>query len=88
SLAAGHLTLVPQLREALTRRGRDDIMIVAGGVIPPQDYAALFEAGASAVFGPGTVVSDAAVKLVRALAERLGIILEKTSLPEPVSAHR
>jgi methylmalonyl-CoA mutase len=75
SLAAGHLTLVPQLREELTRLGRDDIMIVAGGVIPPQDYAALFEAGASAVFGPGTVVSDAAIKLVRALADRLGISL-------------
>jgi methylmalonyl-CoA mutase len=76
SLAAGHLTLVPQLREELTRLGRDDIMIVAGGVIPPQDYPALFEAGASAVFGPGTVVSDAAAKLVRALAERLDISLD------------
>ena len=75
SLAAGHLTLVPQLREELTRLGRDDIMIVAGGVIPPQDYPALFEAGASAVFGPGTVVSDAAARLVRALAERLDITL-------------
>jgi methylmalonyl-CoA mutase len=80
SLAAGHLTLVPQLREALTRLGREDIMIVAGGVIPPQDYPALFEAGASAVFGPGTVVSDAAGKLVRALAERLGIYLENATV--------
>jgi methylmalonyl-CoA mutase len=75
SLAGGHLTLVPQLRDELARRGREDILIVAGGVIPPQDYPALFEAGAAAVFGPGTVVGDAAVKLIRVLAERLGITL-------------
>jgi len=75
SLAAGHLTLVPQLREELARHGRDDIMIVAGGVIPPQDYDALYKAGATAVFGPGTVVSDAAEKLIRGLADRLGISL-------------
>jgi methylmalonyl-CoA mutase len=73
SLAAGHLTLVPQLRDELTRLGRDDIMIVAGGVIPPQDYQALYDAGASAVFGPGTVIGEAAVKLIRELAQRLGI---------------
>jgi methylmalonyl-CoA mutase len=77
SLAAGHLTLIPQLREELARLGREDILIVAGGVIPPQDYPALFEAGAAAVFGPGTVISDAAVKLIRALAERLDITLEE-----------
>ncbi|MEQ8786874.1 MAG: methylmalonyl-CoA mutase [Pirellulaceae bacterium] len=76
SLAAGHLTLVPQLRQELDRLGREDMMIVAGGVIPPQDYDALYEAGASAVFGPGTVISDAAVKLLRALAERLDIPLD------------
>jgi methylmalonyl-CoA mutase len=76
SLAAGHLTLIPQLRDELARRGREDIMIVAGGVIPPQDYPALFEAGAAAVFGPGTVVGDAAAKLVRALADRLGVCLD------------
>jgi methylmalonyl-CoA mutase len=75
SLAAGHLTLVPQLRDELAKLGREDIMIVAGGVIPPQDYPALYEAGASAVFGPGTVIGDAAAKLVRALAERLGLEL-------------
>jgi methylmalonyl-CoA mutase len=75
SLAAGHLTLVPQLREELARHGREDIMIVAGGVIPPQDYDALYKAGAAAVFGPGTVVSDAAEKLIRGLADRLGISL-------------
>jgi methylmalonyl-CoA mutase len=77
SLAAGHLTLVPQLRDELARRGREDIMIVAGGVIPPQDYPALFEAGAAAVFGPGTVVADAAARLIRELAERLELQLEK-----------
>jgi methylmalonyl-CoA mutase len=75
SLAAGHLTLVPQLREELSKHGREDIMIVAGGVIPPQDYDALYKAGATAVFGPGTVVSDAAEKLIRSLADRLGLSL-------------
>ena len=75
SLAAGHLTLVPQLRQELARLGRDDIMIVVGGVIPPQDYAALHEAGAAAVFGPGTVIGEAAAQLVRVLAGQLGINL-------------
>src|SRR5690606_7409551 len=69
SLAAGHLTLVPALRDELARLGRDDILIVAGGVIPPDDYPALYEAGAVAVFGPGTVISDAAEKLLNELAE-------------------
>ena len=63
SLAAGHLTLVPALRAALAELGRADIMIVVGGVIPPQDYDALREAGASAIFGPGTVIADAAIDL-------------------------
>ena len=54
SLAAGHLTLVPELKAALEKEGRGDIMIVVGGVIPPADYPALFAAGAKAVFGPGT----------------------------------
>ena len=76
SLAAGHLTLVPQLREELARLGREDIMIAVGGVIPPQDYQALFAAGASAVFGPGTVIGEAAAKLVRELANRLDISLD------------
>jgi methylmalonyl-CoA mutase len=75
TLAAGHLTLVPQLREELAKRGRDDILIVAGGVIPPQDYPALYEAGAAAVFGPGTVISEAAAALLHLLAERLGLTL-------------
>jgi methylmalonyl-CoA mutase len=79
TLAAGHLTLVPQLRHELAELGRADIMIVVGGVIPPQDYPALYEAGASAVFGPGTVIGDAAAKLLRALAERLDIPLEEAA---------
>ncbi|ATE57265.1 MULTISPECIES: methylmalonyl-CoA mutase [Actinosynnema] len=72
SLAAGHLTLVPALREALAGLDRDDIMIVVGGVIPPQDFAALREAGASAIFPPGTVIAEAAADLLRELSARLG----------------
>jgi methylmalonyl-CoA mutase len=64
SLAAGHLTLVPALRDALAEQGRSDIMIVVGGVIPEQDFEALKEAGASAIFPPGTVISDAAEELL------------------------
>jgi len=76
SLAAGHLTLVPQLRRELVALDREDIMIVAGGVIPPEDREALFDAGAAAVFGPGTVIGEAAVKLLRDLADRLGFNLD------------
>jgi methylmalonyl-CoA mutase len=76
SLAAGHLTLVPALRAALAELDRSDIMIVVGGVIPPQDYAALRESGASAIFGPGTVIADAAIDLIRELAERHGLDLQ------------
>ncbi|MCJ2123898.1 methylmalonyl-CoA mutase [Methylobacterium sp. J-077] len=72
SLAAGHLTLVPELKAALTEQGRDDVMIAIGGVIPPGDYDALVAAGASAIFPPGTVIAEAAVKLIRALNDRLG----------------
>jgi methylmalonyl-CoA mutase len=72
SLAAGHLTLVPALRDELVALGRDDIMIVVGGVVPPGDYDALRAAGASAIFGPGTVIADAAADLVRALSEAHG----------------
>ena len=72
SLAAGHLTLVPALRDALEQVGRPDIMIVVGGVIPPGDFDELYAAGATAIFPPGTVIADAAVGLVRKLAERLG----------------
>ncbi len=72
SLAAGHLTLVPALRDALAAAGRGDIMIVVGGVIPPQDVEALHAAGAAAVFPPGTVIPDAAQDLLTALATALG----------------
>jgi methylmalonyl-CoA mutase len=64
SLAAGHLTLVPQLRAELDKLGRPDILVVVGGVIPPQDYDRLIEAGATAVFGPGTVISEAALAIL------------------------
>ena len=72
SLAAGHLTLVPELKAALTAQGRDDIMIVVGGVVPPQDYDALKAAGAEAIFPPGTVIADAAQELLAKLNHRLG----------------
>jgi methylmalonyl-CoA mutase len=72
SLAAGHLTLVPELRAALEAEGRGDIMIVVGGVIPPADYPALFEAGAKAVFGPGTNIAEAAADLLVKLNVALG----------------
>ena len=72
SLAAGHLTLVPALREALEDQGRSDIMIVIGGVIPPQDYPALYEAGAKAIFGPGTPIAEAAIDLLKKLGSSAG----------------
>jgi len=72
SLAAGHLTLVPELRDELAALGRDDIMIVVGGVVPPDDVGELVAAGAAAVFGPGTVIGEAAERLVRELADRRG----------------
>ncbi len=71
SLAAGHLTLVPELRAELAALGREDITIVVGGVIPPADHRALKEAGAAAVFGPGTVIAEAAVDLLGKLAAAL-----------------
>ncbi|MHB1138731.1 MAG: methylmalonyl-CoA mutase [Microthrixaceae bacterium] len=72
SLAAGHLTLVPELKAALAELGRPDIMIVVGGVIPPQDYDELLAAGAVAVFPPGTVIHEAAADLLDELAAQLG----------------
>ncbi len=72
SLAAGHLTLVPALKKALDEAGRGDVMIVVGGVIPPQDYDAVHAAGASAIFPPGTVIAEAAEKLLKDLNRRLG----------------
>ena len=71
SLAAGHLTLVPQLREALAEQGREDIMIIVGGVIPPQDFDALREAGAAAIYPPGTVIAESAVEMLEKLTEQL-----------------
>jgi methylmalonyl-CoA mutase len=71
SLAAGHLTLVPALRKALDDLGRNDIMIAVGGVIPPQDYDALYRSGASCIFGPGTVITKAAKDLLAELERRL-----------------
>ncbi|MFG1876229.1 methylmalonyl-CoA mutase [Sphaerisporangium sp. NPDC049003] len=72
SLAAGHLALVPELRDRLAALGRDDIVIVVGGVIPPGDFDALRAAGAAAIFPPGTVIADAALDLLRDLSGRLG----------------
>jgi methylmalonyl-CoA mutase len=69
SLAAGHKTLVPQVIEELKKLGREDIMVIVGGVIPHQDYQYLYDAGAVAVFGPGTVIPEAAIKM-------LGILIE------------
>jgi methylmalonyl-CoA mutase len=70
SLAAGHLTLVPALRKALEALGRGDIMVVVGGVIPPQDYPELYAAGAKAIFGPGTPIADAAIDLLQKLGAK------------------
>jgi methylmalonyl-CoA mutase len=69
SLAAGHKTLVPQVIEELKKYGREDIMVIVGGVIPKQDYQFLFDAGAVAVFGPGTKISDTAIKILEILID-------------------
>jgi methylmalonyl-CoA mutase len=69
SLAAGHKTLVPQVIEELKKYGREDIMVVVGGVIPAQDYQFLFDKGAVAVFGPGTKISEAAIKILEILIQ-------------------
>jgi methylmalonyl-CoA mutase len=71
SLAAGHLTLVPALRQQLDQLGRPDILVVAGGVIPPNDHEALYEAGAAAIFGPGTVIPEAAKALLEQLLQQI-----------------
>jgi len=73
SLAAGHRTLVPQLIAELKAHKRSDIMVVVGGVIPPQDYDFLYKIGVAAVFGPGTVIPEAAERILRALEERLSL---------------
>ncbi|MBN1651967.1 MAG: methylmalonyl-CoA mutase [Bacteroidales bacterium] len=67
SLAAGHKTLVPKVIEELKKQGREDILVIVGGVIPPQDYQFLYDAGAIAIFGPGTVISVAAIQLLKLL---------------------
>jgi methylmalonyl-CoA mutase len=72
SLAAGHLTLVPALRQALADVGRPDIMVIVGGVIPPGDFEELYQAGAAAIFPPGTVIADAAIDLLKKLGAELG----------------
>ncbi|WP_427136901.1 methylmalonyl-CoA mutase [Psychrobacillus psychrodurans] len=72
SLAAGHMTLVPSLKEELAKLGREDILIVVGGVIPAQDYSFLRDNGASAIFGPGTVIPVAAQKVIEEIYKRLG----------------
>jgi methylmalonyl-CoA mutase len=79
SLAAGHLTLVPALRAALEKEGRPDIMIVVGGVIPPQDFQALIDAGAAAIFPPGTVIAEAAEALIDGLNRKLGYAQPKVA---------
>ncbi|MDA8874788.1 hypothetical protein N9H78_03865, partial [Winogradskyella sp.] len=66
---AGHKTLVPQVIEELKAYGRDDIMVIVGGVIPKQDYQYLFDAGAVAVFGPGTKISNAAIQILEILID-------------------
>ncbi|OBI07930.1 methylmalonyl-CoA mutase [Mycolicibacter nonchromogenicus] len=83
SLAAGHLTLVPALRDALAQVGRPDITIVVGGVIPPGDFEELYAAGATAIFPPGTVIADAAVDLLKTLASKRGY--ELTDQEEPAA---
>ena len=69
SLAAGHLSLIPELKSALEDLGRGDILIVVGGVIPPQDHEELYAAGAAAIYPPGTVIADAALELL----EKIGL---------------
>lgn len=70
SLAAGHKTLLPQLIDALKQHGREDIMVVCGGVIPAQDYDYLYQNGAQAIFGPGTIITDSARKIISLLEQQ------------------
>ena len=81
TLAAGHLTLVPALRAALDDLGREDIVIVAGGVIPPVDFEPLREAGADLIFPPGTVIGEAAEELIHLLIEKRGLDVQTGSAP-------
>ena len=70
SLAAGHKTLLPQLMDELKALGREDIIVIVGGVIPAQDYEYLYEKGASAIFGPGTKIPEATIKLMGIITDR------------------
>jgi methylmalonyl-CoA mutase len=79
SLAAGHLTLVPELKSELRKLGRPDIMVVVGGVIPPEDFAALKDMGVAAIFTPGTTVPDAAISVIERLNELLGYAQEQAA---------
>jgi methylmalonyl-CoA mutase len=71
SLAGGHLSLVPELKQALVARGRSNVLVIAGGVIPPQDYDELYAKGTDAIFGPGTVITDSAAKILDVLLNRI-----------------
>ncbi|MGN0101615.1 MAG: cobalamin-dependent protein, partial [Dietzia sp.] len=82
SLAAGHLTLVPALRSALAEVGREDIMVTVGGVIPPGDFQELYDAGAAAIYPPGTVIAEAAIGLLDTLAGELGYDLSSAASGE------
>ena len=79
SLAAGHLTLVPELKSELKRLGREDIMVVVGGVIPPEDFAALQQMGVAAIFTPGTTVPQAAITVIERLNQLLGYAQEQAA---------
>jgi methylmalonyl-CoA mutase len=79
SLAAGHLTLIPELKSELKKLGRPDIMVVVGGVIPPEDFAALKDMGVAAIFTPGTTVPDAAISVIERLNELLGYAQEQAA---------
>jgi methylmalonyl-CoA mutase len=79
SLAAGHLTLVPELKSELAKLGRADIMVVVGGVIPPEDFAALRDMGVAAIFTPGTTVPEAAISVIERLNEQLGYAQEQAA---------
>jgi methylmalonyl-CoA mutase len=69
SLAAGHKTLIPQVIEEMKKLGREDILVIAGGVIPPQDYDFLYKAGVAGIFGPGTSVAKAACEIMKILLD-------------------
>lgn len=85
SLAAGHLTLVPALKKELAKLGRDDIMIVVGGVIPPGDFQELYDDGAAAIYPPGTVIADSAIDMMTKLAANLGFDLPNSKDAEAVT---